>query len=218
MHTCFLDSKVLNYCKLGKIFITSSTIHWFIGLNNIVINYFTKLLLQVKPCLHRNYPTVHAVTSVMKWKRLTFFIDCKCLDTFWTRISYVFKSCGVSKQVRRLQYLVIAYTSEPLDYKWINVLFNYIGFVIYKSYFCCQRRNKQSNILNVFIEELKDLETVILRISNAICWQPFWANCVYNVQIMYSLLLHLCPGIKSWNKRTGVFSSKKKKKKQTIQH
>ena len=141
-------------------------------------------------------------------------IQCKCLDTFWTRISYVFKSWGVSKQVRRLQYLVIGYKSDPLDYKWINVLFNYIGFVIYKSYFCCERRNKQSNILNVFIEELKDLETVIRRISNTICWQPFWASCVYNVQIMYSLLLHLCPGIKSWNKRTGVFSSKKKKKKQ----
>ena len=29
---------------------------------------------------------------------------------------------------------------------------------------------------------------------------------------MYSLLLHLCLCIKSWNKRTGVFSSKKKKK------
>ena len=28
---------------------------------------------------------------------------------------------------------------------------------------------------------------------------------------MYSLLLHLCLCIKSWNKRTGVFSSKKKK-------
>jgi len=88
-----------------------------------------------------------------------FLIECKCLDTFWTRISYVFKSCGVSKQVRSLQYLVIGYKSEPLDYKWINVLFNYIGFVIYKSYFCCQRRKKQFNIFIVFIEELKVLET-----------------------------------------------------------
>jgi len=39
--------------------------------------------------------------------------------TFWTRISYVFKTCGVSKQVRSLQYLVIGYKSELLEYNWI---------------------------------------------------------------------------------------------------
>ena len=56
----------------GKIFITSSTIpRWTLGLNNIVINYFTELLLQMKTYLHGNYPTVRAVTSVMKWKLLT---------------------------------------------------------------------------------------------------------------------------------------------------
>ena len=88
-----------------------------------------------------------------------FLIECKCLDTFWTRISYVLKSCGVSKQVRRLQYLVIGYKSELLEYNWINVLLSYIGFAIYKSYFCCERRKKQFNILNILIEELKFLET-----------------------------------------------------------
>jgi len=41
-----------------------------------------------------------------------FVIECKCLDNCWTRISYVFKSCGVSKQVISLQYLVIGYKSE----------------------------------------------------------------------------------------------------------
>ena len=64
-----------------------------------------------------------------------FLIEYKCLDTFWKRISYVFKSCSVSKQVRKLQYLVIGYKSELLEYNWINVLFSYIGFAIYKSYF-----------------------------------------------------------------------------------
>jgi len=78
---------------------------------------------------------------------------------FWTRISYVFKACGVSKQVRSLQYLVIGYKSERLEYNWINVLFSYIGFAIYKSYFCSERRKKQFNILNILIEELKVLET-----------------------------------------------------------
>jgi len=62
-----------------------------------------------------------------------FLIECKCLDTFWTRIAYVFKSCGVSIQVRSLQYLVIGYKSELLEYNWINVLFSYIGFTIHKS-------------------------------------------------------------------------------------
>jgi len=66
------------------------------------------------------------------------------LDTFWTRISYVFKACGVSKR---------------LEYNWINVLFSYIGFAIYKSYFCCERGKKQFNILNILIEEFKVLET-----------------------------------------------------------
>ena len=40
-----------------------------------------------------------------------------------------------------------------------NVLFSYIGSAIYKSYFCCERRKKQFNILNILIEELKVLET-----------------------------------------------------------
>ena len=71
-----------------------------------------------------------------------FLIECKYLDTFWTHISYVFKSCGVSKQVRSLHYLDIGYKSELLEYNWINVLFSYIGFAIYKSYFCCERRKK----------------------------------------------------------------------------
>ena len=82
-----------------------------------------------------------------------FLIESKCLDTFWTRISNVFKSCGVSKQIRRLQYLVIGYKSELLEYNWTNVLFSYIVF------FCCERRKKQFNILNILIEELKVLET-----------------------------------------------------------
>ena len=30
-----------------------------------------------------------------------------------------FKACGVSKQVRSLQYLVIGYKSELLEYNWI---------------------------------------------------------------------------------------------------
>ena len=51
----------------------------------------------------------------------------------------------------------------------------------------------------------------LFQISNAICWQFFWTSCVDSVQIMYSLLLHLYLCIKSWNKRTGLFSSKNKK-------
>ena len=92
----------------------------------------------MKTCLHGNYPTVHGETSVMKWNLLTI----KCLDTFWTRIAYVFKSCGVLKHVRGLQYLGIGYKSERLEYNWINVLFIYIGFAIYKYYFCCERRKE----------------------------------------------------------------------------
>ena len=64
--------KSLKIMLTGKIFITSSTVpRWTIRLNNIVINYFTELLLQMKTCLHGNYPTIHAVTSVMKGKLLT---------------------------------------------------------------------------------------------------------------------------------------------------
>ena len=80
-------------------------------------------------------------------------------NLFTWKLSYVFKSCGVSKQVRSLQYLVIGYKSELLEYNLINFLFSYIGFAIYESYFCCERRKKQFNILNILIEELKVLET-----------------------------------------------------------
>ena len=52
-------------------------------------------------------------------------------------------------------YLHGNYPTELLEYNWINVLFSYIGFAIYKSYFCCERRKKQFNILNILIEVLE---------------------------------------------------------------
>ena len=73
------------------------------------------------------------------------FINCKYLDDFWLRVINTFKPCGISKQVRSLQYLVIGITTELVEYKWINVLFNYIGFTLYKPYICSDRRTKLCN-------------------------------------------------------------------------
>ena len=67
-----------------------------------------------------------------------------------------FKSCGVSKQVRSLHYLVIGYKSELLEYNWINVLFSYIGLLFINLIFVV---NERKNILNILIEKLKVLES-----------------------------------------------------------
>ena len=74
-----------------------------------------------------NYPTVGVVTSVIKWKLLTIFDRVLMFRFFGTRISYVFKSCGVSKQERSLQYLVIGYKSELLEYNWTTF---YLGILV----------------------------------------------------------------------------------------
>ena len=58
-----------------------------------------------------------------------FLIEYKCLDTFWTRISYVFKSCGVSIQVRSLQYLVIGYKSELLEFYLVILVLLFINLI-----------------------------------------------------------------------------------------
>ena len=50
-----------------------------------------------------------------------FFINCNYLDDVWLRVTNTFKSCGMSKVVRSLQYLVIGYKTWIIEYKWINV-------------------------------------------------------------------------------------------------
>ena len=90
-----------------------------------------------------------------------FFINCKNLDDFWLRVTFnTFKSCGMSKLVRSLQYLVIGYKTELVEYKWINVLFNYIGFTLYKPYICSDRRTKLCNW-----SKLTDRRTKLCNIS-----------------------------------------------------
>ena len=40
------------------------------------------------------------------------FINCTYLDDVWLRVTNTFKSCGISKQVRSLQYLVVGYKNR----------------------------------------------------------------------------------------------------------
>ena len=70
----------------------------------------------------RGKSTVHIVTVVTNWKLLSIVSSTKKLDDFWLRVTNTFKSCGISKLVSCLQYLVIGYKTELIKYKWINVL------------------------------------------------------------------------------------------------
>ena len=60
--------------------------------------------------------------------------NCKYLAICWLRVNNTFKFCGISKQVRTLQYIVISYKTELLDYYgvtycWTNLDLLYINHI-----------------------------------------------------------------------------------------
>ena len=68
----------------------------------------------MKISLRGKSTTVHIVIVVMNWKLLSTFSSTKNLDDFWLRVTNTFKSWGISKHVRSLQYLVIGYQTHIL--------------------------------------------------------------------------------------------------------
>ena len=75
-------------------------------------------------------------------------IDCKCLGTFWTSISYVSKSCGVSKQVSSLHYLVIGYnfwSTIGLTFYLVILVLLFINLI-----FVVKEGKKQKSTYSIF--------------------------------------------------------------------
>jgi len=69
---------------------------------------------------------------------------------------------------RHLFHLIIGYNIDFVDYNLVNIIFSYIGFVIYNANFCSERKTKSYNITRLFIEEL-NLITICLQRKNIKC-------------------------------------------------
>ena len=82
-----------------------------------------------------------------------FFLTCRKIEPFWQSIANALCSCGISKDLRQLQYIVLGYKTP--DYSNINLLINVVSYSLYKSYLVSERRLKECNILCVFKNELK---------------------------------------------------------------
>jgi hypothetical protein len=106
-----------------------------------------------------------------------FFLKCKALDIFWKHIQTAFELCGYSKNMCVLKYIVLFY-KNPKEYTDVNLIFSYIGFTIYKSYFISEERTVAIDSLEILRKELniylqflkkKDIHThFIQRFYNAL--------------------------------------------------
>ena len=71
-----------------------------------------------------------------------FFIHCKYLDTFWSKVDNTFKKCGFHKSFRNLKCIIFGYKLEFAECRHINILLNIIAYCIYKTYFISERRTQ----------------------------------------------------------------------------
>jgi len=80
-----------------------------------------------------------------------FFVKCQAVKSYWMNVSVLLHSCGISKNLCSLQYILEGYTIVESDYFYINIVFVFIGFSIFKSYFVRKIGQKTIKYLKYFL-------------------------------------------------------------------
>ena len=87
------------------------------------------------------------------------FITCKAVRPLWERLLPIFRLSGFENNLQSLKTLIIGYSITHKCYNDVNMIFNLIGFCIYKGYYISDKKMHSpylSNHLMHYIETLYD--------------------------------------------------------------
>ena len=56
-----------------------------------------------------------------------FFVKCQAVKSYWMNVSVLLHSCGISKNLCSLQYILEGYTIVESDYFYINIVLSLLG-------------------------------------------------------------------------------------------
>jgi len=65
-----------------------------------------------------------------------FFVKCQAVKSYWMNVSVLLHSCGISKNLCSLQYILEGYTIVESDYFYINIVFVFMGFKHFQIILC----------------------------------------------------------------------------------
>ena len=86
------------------------------------------------------------------------FIHCKSVENYWKRITDTFKSIKIFKEICNIRNIVLGYSFEHhkqnLNIWQLNLIFNIIGFSIYKAYIISNQRTEDMNVISIFLKEI----------------------------------------------------------------
>ena len=90
-----------------------------------------------------------------------FFITCKAVRPLWERLLPIFRLSGFENNLQSLKTLIIGYNITNKCYNDVNMIFNLIGFCIYKGYYISDKKMQIHSVENLFIKEYRFLYTYL---------------------------------------------------------
>jgi exonuclease III len=132
------------------------------NVDNRIKQYKFKLMhdiLAIKQNLYKwkieNNPYCNVCQEIENYEH--FFLKCKSIEPFLTKISNVFMQCGFNETIISIKSFVIGYKISHRSYRDVNIILNIIGFSIYKSYYQCDKRKHKICIEDTFSYELNNI-------------------------------------------------------------
>jgi hypothetical protein len=86
-----------------------------------------------------------------------FFTSCSYLRQFWSKVNTTFKKCGISKNMNKLENIIVGYKIETPEYNIVNVILSFIVYVVYQTYMLSDRRTNHINMWSILRDKLRTM-------------------------------------------------------------
>ena len=84
-----------------------------------------------------------------------FFISCKYLSTFWSKIEQLLKKVNINNKIT-LKHFVFGYKIFDKDYNYFNYFLTILAYTIYKSYYVSEQKMKNLDVYCLFVKEFRN--------------------------------------------------------------
>ena len=130
--------------------------------DNRVKQFKYKLIHRIFPCKEIRFKWKLANTqncflcnTVESYEHV--FIECSTVQMSWTNIHAILRECGIDKNIKSLEYIILGYKISNAKYHMLNQLLTLFGFCIYKAYFLSDSKLIHVDIWNIYKKELSIL-------------------------------------------------------------